>query len=269
MTPWLDRDLTTLAFCWRLARRDGVTLGFTSHDRDLADAGLRYRATPGMAPSALERSTGFDADNVDLTGALTSDAIRGDDLAAGRWDGAQLTLLGIDWSQPQTDPLLLMSGVLGAVECAGDSFTVALHGPASALDAPVVEAISPDCRAALGDKRCRIDMAGRTVIVAVAEANEANITLAAPLAGSLFSRGKLRWVDGENAGLGATILQQMGATLSLSDRPYFPVTPGTRVEITQGCDRQLQTCKNRFNNVINFRGEPHLPGNDVLTRYVS
>jgi uncharacterized phage protein (TIGR02218 family) len=35
----------------------------------------------------------------------------------------------------------------------------------------------------------------------------------------------------------------------------------------EGCDKRLETCRDRFANTLNFRGEPHLPGNDLLTRY--
>ena len=35
MQAALSREATTLARCWRLARRDGLVLGFTDHDRDL------------------------------------------------------------------------------------------------------------------------------------------------------------------------------------------------------------------------------------------
>ena len=44
MPSFLERELTTLAFCWRVQRRDGICLGFTSHARDLDIDGLRYRA---------------------------------------------------------------------------------------------------------------------------------------------------------------------------------------------------------------------------------
>jgi hypothetical protein len=38
-------------------------------------------------------------------------------------------------------------------------------------------------------------------------------------------------------------------------------------EFAQGCDRQLGTCRKRFGNVANFRGFPHIPGNDFVLRY--
>jgi hypothetical protein len=34
-----------------------------------------------------------------------------------------------------------------------------------------------------------------------------------------------------------------------------------------GCDRALATCRDRFDNVANFRGFPHIPGNDFVLRY--
>ena len=39
----LDGDLTTIALCWRIERRDGVTIGLTDHDRDLVIDGLVHR----------------------------------------------------------------------------------------------------------------------------------------------------------------------------------------------------------------------------------
>jgi hypothetical protein len=87
----LAQDLAALAFCWRLERRDGVTIGLTSHDRDLSViGGVVYKAAPGLVPSSVTRGIGLEPESMDLKGALTSDAISGEDLAAGKWDGAAL-----------------------------------------------------------------------------------------------------------------------------------------------------------------------------------
>jgi uncharacterized phage protein (TIGR02218 family) len=267
MPAWLNQDLTTLAFCWRLARRDGVTLGFTSHDRDLEIDGLVYRAAPGMVPSAIETTAGFDADAVELAGALTSDAIREDDLASGRWDGAQLSVFAVDWTATVSAPVPLIAGELGMVEIKGDRFSVELRGATSVLDAPVVEETSPECRASLGDRRCCVDMAGRVHRGAIVSVADAQVTLADPIPGGVLASGRLRWLDGENAGLASIILQHSNAVITLSDPPHFPVVAGTRVEVSEGCDRRFATCAQRFSNAVNFRGEPHLPGNDLLMRY--
>ena len=109
---WLREELVTLAWCWRLARRDGVVVGLTSHDRDLMVSGILYRAAPGMKPSALETSDSLDVATMDIEGAVTSDAIAARDLDAGQWDGAELELFVTDWSAAAALPVTVSSRCL-------------------------------------------------------------------------------------------------------------------------------------------------------------
>lgn len=266
---WQARPLATIAFLWRLDRADGVTLGFTSHDRDLERGGLTYRAAPGMLPSAISLGDGFDADTLDVGGALTADAITAGDLAAGRWDGARVRLWAADWDDDGADPLLLARGELGEVSAQDEGFTAELRGPAAVLERPAVEQTSPECRAELGDKRCHVDMAGRTRAVSVvASADAVTLTLdtTEPVANA-YGWGRLRWLTGANSGLASAIMASAGATLTLREPPPDPVAIGDRALVMEGCDKAFATCTARFANAANFRGEPHLPGNDLLTRY--
>lgn len=269
MTDILQSDLTALAFCWRLERRDGVCLGFTSHDRDIILGGLCYRAAPGMLPSAVELSDGFDAGTLSVSGALTSDAIRASDLAAGRWDGAAVCLFLADWQDPTAESVALAAGLLGEVSTTGNGFEAELRGPTARLDRPVVELTSPECRAQLGDSRCRVDMAARTRLMRVtATIGEDGIEVdGAEPAANAYGYGRLRWIGGANSGLDSAILASAGNRLTLREPPPFPVSPGDLVEVREGCDKALATCAGRFANAENFRGEPHLPGMDLLTRY--
>ena len=262
----LSEPLNTLAFCWRIERRDGVTIGLTSHDRDLLIGGLTYRAAPGMTPSAVRSGIGLEGEDSDVAGAVSSDAIGAADLMAGRWDGAALELRLTQWEAPGVLWLLLAQGEMGAVACKGGAFTAELLGAAAVLGGPVVPSTSPDCRARLGDMACRVDMAGRRRIVAVAGAEEADVAIAGLEAGA-YAFGTLRWLSGANAGLVQAVLDNGAGGVSLNDPPAFAVAAGTLALLTEGCDRQLATCAARFGNAVNFRGEPYLPGMDLLTRY--
>jgi uncharacterized phage protein (TIGR02218 family) len=265
---FIDRDLATIALCWRLERRDGVTLGFTGHDRDLEIGGLTYRAAPGMLPSAISLSDGFDPGTLDVKGALTSAAINAPDLGAGRWDGAALTVFMTDWEAPGAEVLALARGALGEVAIRGDAFEAELRGPAALLDMAVVEQTSPACRARLGDKRCRVDMAPRTRLTRIAAVvDEDLVEVEDAAAGNAYGDGRLRWIGGANSGTDSPILASDGALLTLREPPPFPAAAGDLVEISEGCDKLLATCAGRFGNAANFRGEPHLPGIDLLTRY--
>lgn len=265
MTDWFKADLTALAFCWRIERLDGIVLGFTSHDRDLLLDGLTYRAAPGMVPSAIERRDDLDADSMDLAGALTSSLLTEADLLAGRWDGARLRVFAVNWADPSDNPLFLVRGELGSVESDGRSFSAELRGPAALLEAPVVEETSPECRAELGDRRCRVDMAARTTLTRIVSAHEASITVGS--ATGDYGFGRLRWLEGANAGIVGVIAESSGTTVTLREPPPFEPEAGAMIELIEGCDKRFETCASRFGNAENFRGEPHLPGNDLLVRY--
>lgn len=270
MAAFIEPELTSIAFCWRVERRDGAAIGCTSHDRDLLIEGLLYRASPGMLPSAVSLSDGFEASALDVTGALTSDAITEADLAAGRWDGAAVFLFMVSWETPGGEQLPLARGELGDISLTGRGFTAELKGMSAALDRPVVEQTSPECRAELGDARCRVDMAGRVRITSIANIiDEETFDVGVASADGAYAYGRLRWITGSNSGLESPVLSSVGARLTLREPPPYAARVGDLVEISEGCDKAFATCAGRFANALNFRGEPHLPGIDLLTRYAS
>ena len=266
-----EGQVTTIALCWRIERRDGVAIGLTGHDRDLVVDGLVHRAAPGMVPSAIERSDGLEADTMDVAGALTSSAIGERDLLAGRWDGARVRVFAVDWSADTIGAegrVDLGEGVIGAVETKDGSFSAELRGESAALDRPVGEETSPECRAELGDRRCRVAMAGRRRMVRVAGTAGRVVTVDADAPfPDAYGGGLLRWIGGANSGLESAIVASAGASVTLRAEPALEVKAGDLVELIEGCDKSLATCAGRFGNVANFRGEPYLPGIDLLTRY--
>jgi uncharacterized phage protein (TIGR02218 family) len=264
---FLEGRLTTIALCWRIERRDGVVIGLTDHDRDLVLDGLTHRAAPGMTPSAIQRSVGLDVDTMDVAGALTSAAVSARDLLAGRWDGARVMVFAVDWTG-QEGRVDLGEGRIGAITTANGGFSAELRGVSALLDHPVGEETSPECRAELGDRRCRVAMAGRRRFVRVVSVDERELTVDArePLAG-VYAGGLARWFTGSNSGLESAIVASAGTTVTLRTLPMLALAPGDLLELSEGCDKSLATCAGRFGNVANFRGEPYLPGIDLLTRY--
>lgn len=266
----LSEQVTTLALCWRIERRDGVAIGLTAHDRDLRVDGLLHRAQPGMTPSAIKRGLPLEADTADIAGALSSAAIGEADLIAGRWDGARVVLFAVDWTggpASYPDRVELGEGRLGAVSVKNGAFTAELRGASAALARPVVEETSPECRAELGDRRCRVPMAGRRCWARVVAVEGRAVTLDRDGADGIHAGGRLRWFEGANGGLEGWVAASAGDTVSLRAEPAFAVAAGALVELIEGCDKTIATCAGRFGNAANFRGEPYLPGMDLLTRY--
>lgn len=264
---WLKADIVLLAWLWTLRRKDGVVLGFTSHDRDMERGGVTYRAAPGMVPSAISLSGSLDADTMDIKGALSSDAIKAGDLDAGRWDGAEISLHAANWEDADDAPILIANGTLGTVERKRGAFSAELKTAAHRLDASVVPATSPDCRALLGDKDCRVDMGPLTQMVRLASGADRTVEVATVIAEGAYLFGSLRLLGGQNCGLHFPVRMQDGQRLTLARDLPHEVEAGALAEIVQGCDKRMATCRSRFANAINFRGEPYLPGMDYITRY--
>ena len=104
----------------------------------------------------------------------------------------------------------------------------------------------------------RKDVDAARALVAAAEAPRELITAAF---------GELTWLEGAVCGLASPVIAEEGTVLTLAEMPpEMPPLP-LRVRLVEGCDKQLATCSARFSNALNFRGEAHLPGNDLLTRY--
>ncbi|PWR22756.1 DUF2163 domain-containing protein [Zavarzinia aquatilis] len=263
--------VTTLARCWRLTRRDGVTFGFTDHDRDLVFDDIVHRADSGFTPSAMESLPGLAVSNLDVEGALRADAITEADLAEGRYDDAECLLYLVNW-QDVTQRVLLRRGHIGEVRRGRGGFSAELRGLAHRLDQSCGRSFERGCAWTLGDARCGIDLtaAGRLADIAVtmvASRMSFAVSGIGGFAAGAFANGRLVWTGGANEGLSAEILRHVGDVLTLLLPPARAVTVGDTARITLGCDRKFATCRDRFVNAPNFGGFPHIPGNDFILSY--
>jgi len=266
----LAGGVTTLCRCWSLRRPDGLALGFTDHDRDLAVAGLVHAARTGLEAAEAGAELGFAVSGGDVAGALSSLGLTEADIAGGLYDGAAVETWLVDWAHPETR-LLLDVATIGEVRRDGDAFVAELRGLAHRLGAERGRTYRATCGADLGDARCRVDRAAWTTAGRVTSVPEP-ATLAATLAGSfadgLFTGGRLTWMAGANAGLAADVRLQLGSLIELWTLPPRPVAVGDGFSLTAGCDKRLATCRDRFANAVNFQGFPHMPGNDAVMRAV-
>ncbi|MGB7577280.1 MAG: DUF2163 domain-containing protein [Pseudolabrys sp.] len=270
----LDSGVTTLCRCWVIRRSDGVIQGFTDHDEDVLLDDSNCRAGSGLSGSEAVQKLGLAVDSSELSGALADDTLNEADLAAGRYDAALVELWLADWTEPNLR-ILLARGTLGEVSREGAAFTAELRGLSERLSQDSGRLYTVTCSADLGDARCKIDLSdarfrGTGVVLAL------NATSAFRAGGldvfldGWFTAGKLTFTSGANSGLSVEVKEhrKTGAvTLNLWQAMPEPVAVGDTFTATAGCDKRFQTCHDRFNNVVNFRGFPHIPGNDFVISY--
>lgn len=274
MRIFFREELDTAATYWRVWRRDGVALGFTSHDRPLAFDGMVHRAAPGMVPAAIRTTSDLSEDNAGVEGALSHDSIRSDDLAAGLFDEAAIEVGIVDWET--LDARALYSGSLGQIENDGRSFSAQLRSAKAILERDLVPRTSPTCRADFCGRGCNLSQARFTTRARLSAIDrDFNRVAFGPIDTSRYIDGTVRFLAGPQTGIAFAIVGSESGSERGSDEDWLvidrPLSPnlelGTAAELREGCDHTLATCASRFDNAVNFRAEPFLPGNDLLARY--
>jgi uncharacterized phage protein (TIGR02218 family) len=270
----LNRGATALCHCWKLLRRDGAAFGFTDHDRDLAFGGVTFAAQTGLETVEATAELGFAVGGGEVSGALVSAGLTEDELSAGLYDDASVETWLVNWAEPD-QRLLLDIASIGEIRRADGAFVAELRGVMHRLDEERGRLYRPDCSADLGDAKCRVDLdsaafTGEGAVTASDGALALSVSGLAGYAEGWFAGGKLAWLTGANAGLVAEVkahrLVDGAAELELWQRAVRPITAGDAFRVTAGCDKRFETCRAKFANIANFRGFPHMPGNDFVMR---
>eukprot|EP00435_Cladocopium_sp_Y103_P076947 s1_g686.t1 len=271
----LDSGATTLCQCWKLIRRDGTVMGFTDHDRDLSFNGTLFEAAAGFTASALESSAGLAVDNLDVLGALSSDYLEDGDLAAGLYDDAEIEIWRVNWQEPD-QRVLMRKGNLGEISRGPTGFTAEVRGLTHRLNQPTGRLYQYACDADLGDTRCGIALSdsaftGAGSVVSVSDNREMTIAGLDAYADTWFSRGLLTFTSGANQSEVLEVkrhAKSAGAVvLEVWHAPAQAIEVGANLSVSAGCDKQFGTCRTKFANAVQFRGFPHIPGNDFALSY--
>jgi uncharacterized phage protein (TIGR02218 family) len=271
----LDSGTTTLAWCWRIERADGVVYGFTDHDRHLSFGSVTYEPESGFAASEIRSGSDLAVDAQDAEGVLSSDTITETDILDGRWDNAAVEVWRVNWNAV-SQRVLMRRGAIGQVRRGRLAFVAEVRSLAHLLNQTVGRTFQHACDAELGDARCGIDLddpayrAEGSVTAVTSDRSFAASGLGGFAAG-WFTLGRLTWTAGLNVGRVAEVASHdvVAGTrrLALREAPVRPIAVGDGFTVVAGCDKRLETCRNRFANVANFRGFPHIPGQDTVIRY--
>lgn len=267
----LQGEVTTLATCWKLKRRDNMMFGFTDHNRDIVFDTLNYKASTGFTPSAVHTAASLNVDNLDVEGMLSSSSMNETDILAGLYDFAEIEIFQLNYNDVSQGKLILRRGWLGEVSLHKQQFVAEVRGLTQLLSQTVGELYTASCRATLGDSRCKVNMGPHTVTGAISTAsnNQQFMDSSRGESSGIFTSGMLTFTSGANNGIGMEVKEYSyfpasGGSITLVLPMPFTVLAGDTYSLTKGCDKTIQTCFFRFDNIINFRGEPFVPGLDRM-----
>lgn len=277
----LAQEVTTLAVCWRVTRRDGVLILGTEHDQPIVvgtnstalDLTGTYEAQAGITGSDVSSTSDMAVDNMEVRGAinmgdLTLVDLSAADIEAGLFDGASVTLFSVNWAAPNDGQIVHRTGVIGEINRSTDGeYKTELRGLTQYLSQKVVRSYGASCDAEFGDFRCGVDIEAFAILatVAVVTSNRVfTVTLTSAMPGgatpAYFNGGLLRWGTGDNATytMEARRVSEGALVGDLDVELFLPMSQdvqvGDTLALIAGCDKTPAMCKTRFNNLVNFRG---------------
>jgi uncharacterized phage protein (TIGR02218 family) len=269
----LTSGTTTLCHITRITRKDGVIKRFTDHNTDVVVGGFTYESNDSVLISAITTATnnGMQSTNCDVI--FSTSGIADIDVVRGVYDNATVTFAIVDYTDTALGEIVLMTGIITVFDVTDKgrgSFEI--RGLLTRGDARVGEYYSAECRADLGDTRCKVNLATYQttgVVHLVERATSLQVDFVGNPGNGFYAFGVLTFTSGNNTGISLEVMSQVAidATYDRIILPLaFPYTPevGDAFVLTAGCNHQKDTCKTKFNNLVNFRGEPFVPGQDIL-----
>lgn len=334
----VQKPVTHLVTCWRLVKRDGTVLGFTSHATDLIVSSVVYEADTGYTPSSVDSSNRFNVDNIEVEGFVTGPDITVEAITAGEFDGSEVTMFLVDYEQPNAGRITLRTGVVGEITRRDNDFVAEVRGLLQKLQQTTTELYAPACHASLGDERCKVVVSAPVWVSSVltsaytsADAGAGTNTYIksssmtsrffrattggttggtepafATTVGASTADGSVVWETvyaWRRSALVSSVTDRANFTVAGLDEPndhwkigkctfksgsnvnrsmdikanvsagvielYMPmtsnITAGDTVVLEAGCaKRNVEDCRQRFNNLLNFRGQPFIPGRDAV-----
>lgn len=245
--------------------------------------GAVYATESGYEFSGQNGGVDFAPGSLDLSGILQAGAINRADLMAGRYDNARVYLFATSWANPVEDEEPLGLYFFGAVEITDDRYKVQLMGAIDVLSQNVGRTYSATCPWTLFDRT----LDGRTLLVSQSRCTGPRAAPDGPnldafkVGGALtsvtsqlqfadssraeaedwFAYGAIRFLTGANAGLKPMEIKRFspGGAIEVMEAFFYLPAVGDEYEMIPGCRKRLQDCREKYGNVKNFGGQPHVP----------
>lgn len=276
----LEGDLLTVALAVKVTRRDTTVMGFTSASKRFDLDGVAYEPEAACDPTSLRTSEGTSVDNLEVAGLIQSERVTREDIRAGLYAHALVELFLVNYMSPSDGVITLPKFFVSQITYEDGRFLFELRALSSRLAQQICDLTSPFCRVhQLFDAQCFVggvnfdggfvpgDFQYPATVAAVTSPTVLDLTLTDDLANDWLNEGKATFLTGANAipNLRKEIklhvrISAVAATITLHEAFPFAVVVGDTLEVEAGCDRRFETCRDKFANGGNHRGEPDIPG---------
>lgn len=260
----------TVTFTSWTNNSQGSAVSYTRR-RVQESAEFTFSSGQGFTASNISSNRDMSVDNLELVTFNDGSLFTEVDLLQNRWQESKFIIFRYNWSQNTVlaeDTDILLRGYFGEVSVTRNEVKIELRSLSQLLQQPVGIVSSKTCRARFGDKLCRKDLSALTYtdsVTSSASNTEFYSSGLSVYSNDTFNNGIVTFNTGNNAGLSQRVLFSSSGNITLQFPTIMAISAGDTFTIVAGCDKTLLTCRDKYNNVLNFQGEPHRPTTDAVT----
>ena len=156
----------------------------------------------------------------------------------------------------------VFSGYISSIEVDNNLLNITLTPLLTQLNQTIGDVFSPICRACFGSDQCGINLeqyktSGKIIRIISSDCIIGTHQTQKSTSTGYYRYGLLKFITGKLAGICVQIKDERDGQIFLLKNTNL-ITIGDEYNIYAGCDKSLQMCKNKFKNIINFRGEPFI-----------
>jgi uncharacterized phage protein (TIGR02218 family) len=262
-------DVSSYSYGWSITRKDGVRLAFAVHDSDIRIEYEIYYANPMSNISDIVMSNELGKDSIELHVLEAKNFINKTDVDEDMWDNAHVDVVIMDWSK-QEIVSTIYSGFVSQIRQSYFSSDVKFiievsFGTEKNYHDNVY---SPLCRNEFGDKTCGHDVYKISKFSKVIGIKSDNKIIVFDDLG-VGANWVCRVFLGNNAWYKFKKCNIIQNEIEIIDVPSTDVLVGDVVQVVPMCDKTFAMCTEKYGNAVGFNGEPFVPGEDTLTRYIN
>lgn len=266
----LNNAVKSLAYLVKIVPTSGSTLYFTTYcDSINYFDGNTYEPSAIVEGSAYQQTGDLD-NNQDLSGVIASSgSLLEEDLQAGKYIDAVVTISLIDWRRPWAGPILERTFDMGEMSFGKGVWTGILEGLARRLQDEFGEVHTWQCPHRLGDKYgtsdpgCHYNLAANTDSGSVTGGITDNKSFQSDLTevDDFYNVGELLWTSGNNAGIRSEVKDyvQTNGVVTLQIATPYDIQVGDDFDVGPGCWKIPSRCVD-LGQEDNFGGTPYIPG---------
>lgn len=259
----LEDDSIILKKCFKIKLKNGTILAFTEFSEDIEFDGITYKSFD-VSNKKYSNFSDITTDDTEIIAVIDDDSIKKEFILSNDFDDAEIEIFFVNVEHLEYGSVILTNGFIDSVSIVEDKVYFNIKGKLSLLEKTIGDTYSPLCRAKFCDKKCSLNIANYKFTGEIASVIEDTVFYTDdPIIKSkekdYFKYGYLKFTNGENIGRTIEIKQSESGNITISASLVKKIKVGDEFDIFVGCDKKFETCCEKFNNAVNFRGEPNLP----------